>query len=96
MKSYLLCSLLLLPLSVQASEYGCKVQLCLSNPGGPREFSECHPSIDKLYDDLKKGRGFPRCEEADNNDAKPVFDHDKIIRQWAQNPRDIDKKEDKK
>ncbi|MBK5071619.1 hypothetical protein I2492_01140 [Budviciaceae bacterium CWB-B4] len=69
-----MCSVLAIPFSVQASEYGCKVLLCLSNPGGPKEHAECHPPIDQLYDDLKEGRAFPRCEEAGNNYAKLVFD----------------------
>lgn len=57
-----------------ASDYGCKVLLCLSNPGGPREFVECHPPINQLYEDLKEGRPFPSCDEAGNNYARRVFD----------------------
>lgn len=67
--------------SVQASEYGCKVLLCLSNPasnGGPKGLAECVPPINQLYRDLRKGRPFPRCDLADGNDgssyARVVFD----------------------
>lgn len=64
----------LLATPAAASDYGCKVLLCLSNPGGPREFVECHPPIDQLYEDLKKGRPFPTCDEAGNNYARRVHD----------------------
>lgn len=67
--------------SVQASEYGCKVLLCLSNPasnGGPKGVAECVPPINQLYRDLRKGRPLPRCDLADGNDgtsyARVVFD----------------------
>jgi hypothetical protein len=42
-----------------ASEWGCKVVLCLSNPGGPTEYSECRPPIEKLWKHLAKGGSFP-------------------------------------
>lgn len=47
-----------------ASDYGCTVLLCLSDPRGPRTESECRPPIDKLFRDLAKGRGFPSCAMA--------------------------------
>jgi len=55
-----------------ASEYGCKVLLCLANPasnGGPKGVSECVSPINQLYDDLAHGRGFPSCDLADGNDG---------------------------
>lgn len=62
----------------QASEYGCKVLLCLSNPadnGGPKGVAECVPTIDRLYRDLHLGRPFPRCDEAGSDTyAVQVFD----------------------
>ncbi|WP_250479849.1 MULTISPECIES: hypothetical protein [unclassified Caballeronia] len=68
-------------ISTQASEYGCKVLLCLANPasnGGPRGVGECVPPIDQLYHDLSKGRAFPSCDLADGNDgssyARQVYD----------------------
>lgn len=66
---------------VHASEYGCKVLLCLSNPaanGGPKGVAECIPPINQLFQDLRKGRPFPSCDIADGNDgssyARVVFD----------------------
>ena len=55
-----------------ASDYGCKVLLCLANPasnGGPKGVGECVPPINQLYHDLSKGRPFPRCDQADGNDG---------------------------
>lgn len=67
--------------SVHASDYGCKVLLCLANPasnGGPKGVAECVPPINQLYRDLRKGRPFPNCDLADGNDgssyARVVFD----------------------
>lgn len=66
---------------VHASEYGCKVLLCLANPasnGGPKGVAECVPPIDQLYHDLAHGRPFPTCDLADGNNgssyARQVFD----------------------
>lgn len=67
--------------SAHASEYGCKVLLCLANPasnGGPQGVGECVPPIDQLYHDLSKGRPFPACDLSDGNDgssyARQVYD----------------------
>lgn len=67
--------------AAHASEYGCKVLLCLANPasnGGPKGVAECVPPINQLYHDLSKGRPFPTCDLADGNDgssyARPVYD----------------------
>ncbi len=67
--------------SAHASEYGCKVLLCLANPasnGGPKGVTECQPPINQLYHDLSKGRPFPTCDQADGNDgssyARQVYD----------------------
>lgn len=67
--------------SVHASEYGCKVLLCLANPasnGGPKGVAECVPPMDQLYHDLAHGRPFPSCDLADGNNgtsyARQVFD----------------------
>lgn len=59
-------------LSAQASEYGCKVLLCLSNPkdnGGPLGVAECVDPVRQLYKDLSKGKPFPTCTLADGNDG---------------------------
>lgn len=49
-----------------ADEWGCQVLLCLSNPGGPTEFAECVPPIEKLWAALSKipPDPFPTCPEA--------------------------------
>jgi hypothetical protein len=67
--------------SAHASDYGCKVLLCLANPasnGGPKGVAECQQPIDQLYHDLSKGRPFPTCDQADGNDgssyARQVYD----------------------
>lgn len=49
---------------VHASDYGCKVLLCLANPNGPTAVSECVPPINQLWDDLKHRRPFPTCDMA--------------------------------
>ena len=62
-----------------ASEYGCTVLLCLSNPQGPKAVAACRPPVDRLYRDLHEGRPFPQCDEANQtnkggNYAEPVSD----------------------
>jgi hypothetical protein len=49
-----------------ASEYGCQVLLCLSNPQGPMAVQQCVPPIQKfLQGQAKKPpEPFPQCEEA--------------------------------
>jgi hypothetical protein len=49
-------------------DYGCRVVLCLANPasnGGPRAPDTCASAIDRMYDDLRHGRGFPQCKDSD-------------------------------
>ena len=48
----------------RASEWGCKCILCLSNPGGATEFSECKPPIHRLERHLENGGSFPSCSSA--------------------------------
>lgn len=67
--------------SAHASDFGCKVLLCLANPaanGGPQGVAECVAPIDQLYHDLDKGRPFPTCDLAHGNDggsyARQVYD----------------------
>ena len=59
---------------VGASEWGCQVILCLSNPGGPTQFDECRPPIEKLWKHLRKGRSFPTCSGSDFSVSKPNYD----------------------
>ena len=48
----------------QASDYGCKVLLCLANPAGPTALSQCVPPITQLWRDLASFHPFPTCDEA--------------------------------
>lgn len=74
MKHKIAASAALLPLAllfnspqVYASQWGCEVLLCLSNPGGPMQFGECVPPITRLFDALSKvpPDPFPTCTLAD-------------------------------
>lgn len=44
-----------------ASDWGCQVLLCLSNPGGPTQYGACVPPIEKLWERLALGGSFPTC-----------------------------------
>ena len=60
-----------------ASDYGCNVLLCLSNPasnGGAEGVPECVQPIEQLYDDLDHGRPFPSCDTANSSYAQQIFD----------------------
>lgn len=48
--------------SAFSSDYGCKLLLCLMNPGGATEFQECEPTIRKFKRDMYLGRSFPKCD----------------------------------
>jgi hypothetical protein len=45
-----------------ADDWGCEVLLCLSNPGGPEQYSACVPPIEKLWAALRHGDPFPTCD----------------------------------
>ncbi|TDN67178.1 hypothetical protein [Paraburkholderia sp. BL10I2N1] len=45
-----------------ADDWGCQVFLCLSNPGGPEQYVECVPPVEKLWSALRHGDPFPACE----------------------------------
>jgi len=45
-----------------ADDWGCQVLLCLSNRGGPEQYSECVPPIEKLWSALRHGDPFPTCD----------------------------------
>lgn len=55
--------------SAQASDWGCQVLLCLSDPRGPTKESECRPPIHKLWRALAKGHSFPSCALAGNTES---------------------------
>ena len=54
----------------RASDYGCKVLLCLANPAGPTAVSQCVPPITQLWRDLASFHPFPTCDEASTPDGR--------------------------
>lgn len=60
----LLAGLALLPAPARASDWGCQVLLCMSNPGGPTQYAQCVPPIERLWRHLRRGGAFPTCEMA--------------------------------
>lgn len=57
-----------------ADDWGCKVILCLSNPGGPTQFEACRPPIERLWRDLAKGRSFPTCSGVGFSVSQPGYE----------------------
>jgi hypothetical protein len=55
----------------RADDWGCQVLLCLSNPGGPTQYAECRPPIERLWSHLAKGRSFPICSGVGFTASKP-------------------------
>lgn len=47
--------------NARADDWGCQVLLCLSNPGGPIQFAECVPPVQRLWNETARGRSFPTC-----------------------------------
>ncbi|PDS59881.1 hypothetical protein CO663_07975 [Rhizobium anhuiense] len=62
------------PGRAQANEWGCEVILCLSNPGGPTQFAECRPPIEKLWRELAEGHSFPTCSGATFHSSRPGYE----------------------
>jgi hypothetical protein len=58
----------------QADDWGCQVILCLSNPGGPTQYGECRPPIEKLWRQLAKGHFFPSCSAAGFQASRPRYE----------------------
>lgn len=57
---------LLAPSRTHAEDlWGCEVLLCISNPGGWDEFSQCHPPMDRLWEHLEDGGRWPSCDQAE-------------------------------
>ncbi|WP_082562756.1 MULTISPECIES: hypothetical protein [unclassified Rhizobium] len=59
---------------VQASDWGCQVVLCLSNPGSPTQFAQCRPPIQKLWRALAKGHSFPACSGVGFRSTRPGYE----------------------
>jgi len=47
--------------AAHASDWGCEVLLCLSNPAGPTAVAECVPPITQLWNALANFQPFPTC-----------------------------------
>ncbi|QAB00953.1 MULTISPECIES: hypothetical protein [Agrobacterium tumefaciens complex] len=60
--------------SARADDWGCQVILCLSNPGGPTQYGECRPPIEKLWSWLAKGRSFPACTGVGFQSSRPRYE----------------------
>ncbi|MBX5133263.1 hypothetical protein HJB80_11410 [Rhizobium lentis] len=58
----------------QAEVWGCQVILCLSNPGGPTQFGECRPPIQKLWRELARGHSFPTCSGVGFHSSRPGYE----------------------
>ncbi|MBU9597614.1 hypothetical protein [Burkholderia multivorans] len=50
------------PVTARADDWGCQVILCLSNPGGPEQYAQCVPPIERLWTALRHGDPFPTCD----------------------------------
>ncbi|MEP7453347.1 hypothetical protein [Phyllobacterium sp. SB3] len=58
----------------QASDWGCQVILCLSNPGGPTQYGQCRPPIQKLWRELARGHAFPTCSGVGFQSSRPGYE----------------------
>ena len=63
----------------QASDLGCQVLLCLSNPGGATQYGTCIPPMTKLWQRLATGGSFPGCSGGGVARTK-VYDRDSAAR----------------
>lgn len=58
----------------RADDWGCQVILCLSNPGGPTQFAECRPPVEKLWQHLARGHSFPTCSGVGFHSTRPGYE----------------------
>lgn len=54
------------------STWACEVLLCISNPGGATQFTECVAPIRKLITSLATGHPFPTCSGGDVRSTRYV------------------------
>ncbi len=50
-----------MPAKAQNDTWPCEIMLCMASPGGPYQFRECAPAIQRLVRHLALGGGFPIC-----------------------------------
>lgn len=60
--------------NAHADDWGCQVILCLSNPGGPMQYAECRPPVQKLWRWLARGKSFPTCSGVGFQSSRPHYD----------------------
>jgi hypothetical protein len=60
--------------NAHADDWGCQVILCLSNPGGPTQYAECRPPIQKLWGELAEGHSFPTCSGVGFHSSRPGYE----------------------
>ncbi|AYM09100.1 hypothetical protein [Agrobacterium tumefaciens] len=72
--SLVLPSYLISSSNARADDWGCQVILCLSNPGGPTQYAECRPPIQKLWRALAKGHSFPTCSGVGFHSSRPGYE----------------------
>jgi hypothetical protein len=70
----LIPSYLIFDSNARADDWGCQVILCLSNPGGPTQYAECRPPIQKLWSELAKGHSFPTCSGVGFHSSRPGYE----------------------
>lgn len=58
----------------RADDWWCQVILCLSNPGGPTQYSECRPPIEHLWSHLARGQSFSMCSGMALTAMRPRFE----------------------
>ncbi|PDT07229.1 hypothetical protein [Rhizobium sp. M1] len=58
----------------RAEDWGCQVILCLSNPGGPTQYAECRPPLQKLWRELAEGHSFPTCSGVGFQSSRPGYE----------------------
>ncbi len=60
--------------NARADDWGCKVILCLSNPGGATQYAQCRPALQKLWRWLARGKSFPTCSSAGFESSRPRYE----------------------
>ncbi|MBE0559977.1 hypothetical protein [Brucella sp. JSBI001] len=60
--------------NARSDDWGCKVILCLSNPGGATQYAQCRPPVQKLWRWLARGKSFPTCSSAGFESSRPRYE----------------------